>query len=134
MLKEEFLKLTGACTCPDEEFAKVNNAYMELEDMDKEEFCKLLMSRPQELMDKLVDKVRSFRQQTQFYKSQVNSFAEKIIEQGDFLSDGLYEKAKLAYGEANTIKYKIVHGYELNQEEQDYVNRNLHYRNKQKEK
>lgn len=126
MLKEEFLKLTGACTFPDEEFAKVNNAYMELEDMDKEEFCKLLMSRPQELMDKLVDKVRSFRQQTQFYKSQVNSFAEKIIEQGDFLSDGLYEKAKLAYGEANTIKYKIVHGYELNQEEQDYVNRNLH--------
>ena len=94
--------------------------------MDKEEFCKLLMSRPQELMDKLVDKVRSFRQQTQFYKSQVNSFAEKIIEQGDFLSEGLYEKAKLAYGEANTIKYKIAHGYELNQEEQDYLNRNLH--------
>lgn len=58
--------------------------------------------------------------------SQVNSFAEKIIEQEDYVSDGLYEKAKLAYGEANTIKYKIAHGYKLNQEEQDYLNRNLH--------
>lgn len=125
MLKEEFLKLTGACTFPDEEFAKVNNAYMELEDMDKEEFCKLLMSTPQELMDKLVDKIRSFRQQAQFYKSQVNSFAEKIIEQEDYVSDGLYQKARLAYGEADTIKYKIAHGYKLDKDELDYLNRNL---------
>lgn len=41
MTKEEFLKLTGIREMSDEDFEKVNSAYMELPNMDKQEFCKL---------------------------------------------------------------------------------------------
>ena len=41
MTKEEFLKLTGIRQMSDEDFEKVNSAYMELPNMDKQEFCKL---------------------------------------------------------------------------------------------
>lgn len=125
MLKEEFLKLTGAPSFPDEAFDKVNNAYMELQNMDKQEFCKLYKSQPYEIMDRLVDGICSLRQQAGFYKSQVNVFAEKLIDNADGIDSDTYEKATLAYGQANTIKYKVRKGYSLTENEQDYLQRNL---------
>lgn len=125
MLKEEFLKLTGAPRFPDEAFDKVNNAYMELQEMDKQEFCKLYKSQPYEIMDRLVDKIWSLRQQAQYYKSQVNVFAEKLIDDADGIDSDTYEQATLAYGQANTIKYKVRKGYGLTENEQDYLERNL---------
>lgn len=41
MTKEEFLKLTTIFEMSDEDFEKVNSAYMELPNMTKQEFCKL---------------------------------------------------------------------------------------------
>lgn len=41
MTKEEFLNLTTIFEMSDEDFEKVNSAYMELENMGKQDFCKL---------------------------------------------------------------------------------------------
>lgn len=41
MTKEEFLNLTTIFAMDDEDFDRVNSAYMELDGMDKQEFCKL---------------------------------------------------------------------------------------------
>lgn len=61
MTKEEFLKLTTIFEMRDEDFEKVNSAYMELEGMDKLEFCKLYIEDSPRLFGMLARVISTIR-------------------------------------------------------------------------
>lgn len=61
MTKEEFLKLTTIFEMSDEDFDRVNSAYMELDGMDKLEFCKLYMEDSPRLFGMLVGVINRYR-------------------------------------------------------------------------
>lgn len=61
MTKEEFLKLTTIFEMSDEDFDRVNSAYMELEGMDKLEFCKLYIEDSPRLFGMLAGVIRRYR-------------------------------------------------------------------------
>lgn len=61
MTKEEFLKLTTIFEMSDEDFERVNGAYMELESMDKQEFCKLYTEDMPRLLGMLAGVISRYR-------------------------------------------------------------------------
>lgn len=61
MTKEEFLKLTTIFEMSDEDFDRVNSAYMELEGMDKLEFCKLYIEDSPRLFGMLAGVISRYR-------------------------------------------------------------------------
>lgn len=61
MTKEEFLKLTTIFEMSDEDFDRVNSAYMELESMDKQEFCKLYAEDMPRLLGMMAGVIISIR-------------------------------------------------------------------------
>lgn len=61
MTKEEFLKLTTIFEMSDEDFDRVNSAYMELEGMDKLEFCKLYIEDSPRLFGMLAGVISNIR-------------------------------------------------------------------------
>lgn len=61
MTKEEFLKLTGIRQMSDADFDRVNSAYMELEGMDKLEFCKLYIEDSPRLFGMLAGVISRYR-------------------------------------------------------------------------
>lgn len=65
MTKEEFLKLTTIFEMSDEDFDRVNSAYMELEGMDKLEFCKLYMEDSPRLFGMLAGVINRYRNEAQ---------------------------------------------------------------------
>lgn len=65
MTKEEFQNLTTIFEMSDEDFEKVNDAYMELENMDKQEFCKLYTEDCPRLFGMLVGVINRYRYEAQ---------------------------------------------------------------------
>lgn len=61
MTKEEFLKLTTIVEMSDADFDRVNSAYMELEGMDKLEFCKLYIEDSPRLFGMLAGVISRYR-------------------------------------------------------------------------
>lgn len=61
MTKKEFLKLTTIFEMSDEDFDRVNSAYMELEGMDKLEFCKLYIEDSPRLFGMLAGVISRYR-------------------------------------------------------------------------
>lgn len=61
MTKEEFQKLTTIFEMSDEDFDRVNSAYMELEGMDKLEFCKLYIEDSPRLFGMLAGVISRYR-------------------------------------------------------------------------
>lgn len=61
MTKEEFLKLTTIFEMSDADFDRVNSAYMELEGMDKLEFCKLYIEDSPRLFGMLAGVISRYR-------------------------------------------------------------------------
>lgn len=61
MTKEEFLKLTTIFEMSDEDFDRVNSAYMELDGMDKLEFCKLYIEDSPRLFGMLAGVISRYR-------------------------------------------------------------------------
>lgn len=61
MTKEEFLKLTTVSEMSDADFDRVNSAYMELEGMDKLEFCKLYSEDSPRLFGMLAGVISRYR-------------------------------------------------------------------------
>lgn len=63
MTKEEFLNLTTIFEMSDEDFEKVNCAYMELENMGKLEFCKLYIEDTPSLLGMLAGVISKYRRE-----------------------------------------------------------------------
>lgn len=63
MTKEEFLKLTTIFEMSDEDFDRVNSAYMELDGMDKLEFCKLYIEDSPRLFGMLAGVISRYRRE-----------------------------------------------------------------------
>lgn len=63
MTKEEFLNLTTIFEMSDEDFEKVNSAYMELPNMDKQEFCKLYIEDSPRLFGMLAGVISRYRRE-----------------------------------------------------------------------
>lgn len=61
MTKEEFSKFTTIFEMSDEDFDRVNSAYMELEGMDKQEFCKLYIEDSPRLFGMLAGVISRYR-------------------------------------------------------------------------
>lgn len=61
MTKEEFLNLTTIFAMDDEDFDRVNGAYMELDGMDKQEFCKLYTEDMPRLLGMLAGVISRYR-------------------------------------------------------------------------
>lgn len=55
MTKEEFLKLTGIREMSDPDYDKVNFAYTQLENMDKQTFCELYVNNQPELLSTMAN-------------------------------------------------------------------------------
>lgn len=63
MTKEEFQKLTTIFEMSDEDFEKVNSAYMELENMGKQYFCKLYTDNLPRLLGMLAGVISKYRRE-----------------------------------------------------------------------
>ena len=63
MTKEEFQNLTTIFEMSDEDFEKVNSAYMELENMGKQDFCKLYTEDMPRLLGMLAGVISKYRRE-----------------------------------------------------------------------
>lgn len=129
MTKEEFQKLTTIFEMSDEDFDRVNSAYMELESMDKQTFCELYANNQPELLSTMANVLE--REKTE--KESCKQCLENVA--GDCLR-GLKEKKAGPFYEALAdiqieigiramILKKIESEDGFSSDERDYIYENL---------
>lgn len=130
MLKEEFLKLTGMDSIDDIEYQTYEQVYDDLPEMDKQTFCKLLMSQSYKILGMLDYKLAATSQRAAFYRAQSKVLAEKVIIAEEHITtkekQEAYDKAVETLGMPDTIKLKVEKGLKLTEDEMDYLKHNLH--------
>lgn len=125
MTKEEFLKLTTIFEMSDEDFDRVNSAYMELESMDKLEFCKLYIEDSPRLFGMLVGIINRYRCEAQknidcidaitphLLKSYHEDTQEPLLEALDTIEKTV--------GERRTILYKVKYSGLFSDKDYEYL-------------
>lgn len=144
MLKEEFEKLTNLIVT-DDEYVNIDALYMASGDsLDKAEFCKMYMSFDGrlELLHR-IERERNHKEQMYLrLKKEIGEMLEEEeqhkLEMADFLlaeaafhmcgsltAKRLRDKAVELVGETSVVRMKIEHGYDLWQDDKDYILRNM---------
>lgn len=80
MTKEEFQNLTGIFEMSDEDFEKVNSAYMELENMGKQDFCKLYTEDMPRLLGMLAGVISKYRRVAQKNIDCIDAITPRVIQ------------------------------------------------------
>lgn len=125
MTKEEFLKLTTIFEMSDEDFEKVNSAYMELPNMTKQEFCKLYtedMPRLFGMMARVISNIRRVAKRNidcidaitpLLLKSYHKETQEPLLEALDTI--------ERTVGERKTILYKVKYSDMFSDKDYEYL-------------
>lgn len=125
MTKEEFLKLTTIFEMSDEDFDRVNSAYMELESMDKLEFCKLYIEDSPRLFGMLAGVISKYRREARknidcidaitphLLKSYHEDTQEPLLEALDTIEKTV--------GERRTILYKVKYSGLFSDKDYEYL-------------
>ena len=124
MLKKEFLELTKKTDdqVSDIDYARVEALYNELDDMSKQEFCRLYTDDVPNLLYTAAKVIRDLRGRVAKLQDDKNTLTQRFIENDN------YDDLKGVYTTAEIIKMKIGDGGnmpDLTDEEVDYIKRYL---------
>lgn len=130
MTKEEFQNLTGIHDMSDENFEKVNRAYMQLDALDKKEFCRLYTEDLPTLMGMLADTIRKNQRKCQEYLDCIEEVTPRLLEcyhedTLEPLEDALGDIEK-SIGERRFVLCKARYSSLFTAEELDYLQRHLY--------
>lgn len=79
MTKEEFLKLTGIREMSTPDYDKVNFAYTQLENMDKQTFCELYVNNQPELLNEMAHAIAEENMESNRCQEALNNAALKCL-------------------------------------------------------
>lgn len=125
MTKEEFLKLTTIFEMSDEDFDRVNSAYMELESMGKLEFCKLYIEDSPRLFGMLAGVINRYRYEAQKNIDCIDIIAPYLLKA--YHEDTLEPLAEAlgtierTVGERKTILYKVKYSDMFSDKDYEYL-------------
>ena len=124
MLKHEFLELTKKTDDQVSyiDYARVESLYNELDDMSKQEFCRLYTDDIPNLLSVAAKAIRDLRERIAKLQDDKKKLAHRLIQNCD------YEALKgVVYTTSEIIKMKIDEGHapNLTKDEVDYIKRYL---------
>lgn len=125
MTKEEFLKLTTIFEMSDADFDRVNSAYMELEGMDKLEFCKLYIEDSPRLFGMLAGVISRYRCVARKNIDCIDIIAPLLLkayheDTQEPLLEAL-DTIERTVGERKTILYKVKYSGLFSDKEREYL-------------
>lgn len=125
MTKEEFLKLTTIFEMSDEDFDRVNSAYMELDGMDKLEFCKLYIEDSPRLFGMLAGVINRYRYEAQKNIDCIDIIAPYLLkayheDTQEPLAEAL-DTIERTVGERKTILYKVKYSDMFSDKDYEYL-------------
>lgn len=125
MTKEEFLKLTTIFEMSDEDFDRVNSAYMELEGMDKLEFCKLYIEDSPRLFGMLAGVINRYRCEAIKNTDCIDAITPLLLksyhkETQEPLLEAL-DTIERTVGERKTILYKVKYSDMFSDKDYEYL-------------
>lgn len=125
MTKEEFLKLTGIRQMSDEDFDRVDSAYMELESMDKLEFCKLYIEDSPRLFGMLAGVINRYRHEAQKNIDCIDIIAPYLLkayheDTQEPLLEAL-DTIERTVGERKTILHKVKYSDMFSDKDYEYL-------------
>lgn len=125
MTKEEFQKLTTIFEMSDEDFDRVNSAYMELENMGKQDFCLLYTENMPRLLGMLAGVISKYRREARknidcidvitpfLLKAYHEDTQEPLLEAWDTI--------ERTVGERKTILYKVKYSDMFSDKDYEYL-------------
>lgn len=125
MTKEEFLELTTIFEMSDEDFDRVNSAYMELDGMDKQEFCKLYIEDSPRLFGMLTGVISRYRREARKNIDCIDIIAPYLLKA--YHEDTLEPLAEAldviekTVGERKTILHKVKYSGLFSDKECEYL-------------
>lgn len=123
MLKREFLELTKKTDdqVSDIDYARVEALYNELDDMSKQEFCKLYTKDIPSLLSEAAKLIRDLRERIVKLQDDKDTLTQRFIDNDN------YDDLKGVYTTAEIIKMKVNEDCmpDLTDEEVDYIKRYL---------
>lgn len=126
MQKQEFLDLCQAQDpeafkngLDDEEYRKYEDLYEELSNVDKLEFCHLLMTDIPELLDEAAGEISYWSGIAEGYRDDKYRLAEALALRGG------YDTIREVYGMKTAINMKLTNVDPLNDEERQYIKKYL---------
>lgn len=125
MTKEEFQKLTTIFEMSDEDFDRVNSAYMELESMDKLEFCKLYIEDSPRLFGMLAGVINRYRRVARRNIDCIDIIAPYLLkayheDTQEPLLEAL-DTIERTVGERKTILYKVKYSGMFSDKDYEYL-------------
>lgn len=129
MTKEEFQNLTDIHDMSDENFEKVNRAHIELDALDKKEFCRLYTEDLPTLIGLLVDTIRRHQRKCQGYLKCIETVTPRLLkcyheDAREPLADAL-DVIEESIGTRRFILSKVMYSSLFTAEELDYLLENL---------
>lgn len=129
MTKEEFQKLTTIFEMSDEDFEKVNSAYMELPNMDKQEFCKLYIEDSPRLFGMLAGVINRYRCEARKNIDCIDIIAPFLLkayheDTQEPLLEAL-DTIERTVGERKTILYKVKYSDMFSDKDYEYLVKRL---------
>lgn len=129
MTKEEFSKLTTIFEMSDADFDRVNSAYMELEGMDKLEFCKLYIEDSPRLFGMLAGVISRYRCVARKNIDCINIIAPFLLkayheDTQEPLLEAL-DTIERTVGERKTILYKVKYSDMFSDKDYEYLVKRL---------
>lgn len=126
MLKQEFLSLCQSHNpeafkngLDDKEYRKYENLYEELTDLDKQDFCLLLMTDIPQLLTEAAKEISYWCGQAEDLTEDKRKLTEALALRGG------YDTIREVYDMKTVINMKLDNGDPLSEEERQYIKRNL---------
>ena len=125
MQKQEFIDLCKqhnpafGSHLSDEVYRKYEVLYDELEDMDKQRFCELVMTDPVQLLAEAAKEINYWHGRAEYLEEENEMLTRALIDNDD------YETLAKVYDTKTIIGCKLEEGASLTSEERDYIKRNL---------
>ena len=125
MQKQEFIDLCKqhnpafGSHLSDEAYRKYEVLYDELENMDKQRFCELVMTDPVQLLAEAAKGIIYWHGRAEYLEEENEMLTRALIDNDD------YETLAKVYDIKTIIDWKLEEGASLTSEERDYIKRNL---------
>lgn len=129
MTKEEFLKLTGIREMSDPDYDKVNFAYVQLENMDKQTFCELYVNNLPELLSTMANVLEREKTEKESCKQCLENVAGHCLRGLKEKKAGPFYEAladiQIEIGIRAMVLKKIESEDSFSSDERDYIYENL---------
>lgn len=123
MTVQEFTKRTDYTPASDAEWNEIEMMYLQSGgSVDKDLFCEeWLKHKDSRLLRAFYKRALDRSEKLDYYKWLCTKTAKLIIDKAADIDDNLYRQAVKLIGQKQVVLYKIEQGYELNQDEKDYI-------------